>query len=78
MNWNWHDDDVLRKLEEKSVVEAMLMAIPDAYPIGKFAEDVALILNEEYGQHNFEKFLKVLRSEIKLEKKGRSAFTRRD
>ena len=87
MDWNWHDDDVLRKigyipnkekLKQKTVAEAMVMALPENYSIGKFAEDVALILNEEYGQHNFEKFLKVLRSEIKLEKKGRSAFTARD
>mgnify|MGYP003669517698 FL=1 len=93
MEWNYYEDTTISKFRVPnkdskivregettgpSVKESVMKVIPPNYLVGKFATLVADILNEEYGEHNFEKFLKVLRSEIKLEKKGRSAFTSRD
>lgn len=99
MTWNYYEDTTISKFRVPnknskivregettgpSVKESVLKVIPPSYNINKFAVLVADILNEEYGEHNFDSFMKILHDKIayeapkKKQPKKRSAFTAGD
>ena len=49
---------------EDSVRDKLLRAIPKNYSVKKLARDVAHVLKNEYGEHNYDGFMKVFHEEL--------------
>lgn len=63
----WFKNQYLTEVGEKlpsSVARAILKSIPENYSYKNLAEDIAYVLNDGFGSHNFGPFMDVLHAEL--------------
>jgi len=63
----WFKHQYLTEAGEKlpsSVARAILKSIPESYSYKDLAKDIAYILSNDYGSHNFKPFMDILHAEL--------------